>query len=149
MPKWVIRIISIQNCSFSTFRKMNRFFQLNKICSEGQYFKIRFWFQAWNMSGTKKVYGATQNVPWTIGCKRGKWSSISRSIKTPMKDKSFRIGNNITRQLLLLHQCHTHYLRFIKATIRWVWKEGEFMHYSVRYPWIVRGNPPLHSFSTV
>ena len=65
-----------------------------------------------------------QNVPWTIGCKRGKWSSISRSIKTPMKDKSFRIGNNITRQLLLLHQCHTHYLRFIKATIRWVWKEN-------------------------
>ena len=29
-----------------------------KMASEGQYFIIKFWFQAWNISGTQKVSGA-------------------------------------------------------------------------------------------
>mgnify|MGYP007022712453 CR=1 FL=1 len=42
--------------------------------SEGSYFIIRFWFQAWNMSGTPKVSGATRNR------KSQKWSKSHQNM---------------------------------------------------------------------
>ena len=44
-----------QKWSFYTFWLIKRFFVLHRNWSEGSYFIIRFWFQAWNMSGTLKV----------------------------------------------------------------------------------------------
>ena len=44
-----------QKWSFYTFWLIKRSFVLHRNWSEGSYFIIRFWFQAWNMSGTLKV----------------------------------------------------------------------------------------------
>ena len=50
-------IAELQSCMFK-FSTIKYQIKIHVSWSEGSYFIIKFWFQAWNMSGTQKVSGA-------------------------------------------------------------------------------------------